>query len=70
MVCPFLCHKPLNSCIMKKYVAFYYEGKREVCYTLKANSEDEARIDFEYLIATGEIYPFNWKKGYTISECY
>ena len=55
---------------MKKFVAFYYEGNREVCWTIKAETMEEAKIEFEWLIATGEVYPFNAKKGYTISECH
>jgi hypothetical protein len=59
---------------MKKFAVYYFEqiGKRkqDVCYTIKAESEESAKIEFEYLLSMGRIDGFCANKGFTISECF
>lgn len=55
---------------MKYYAVFYYEGRREVCWTCRAASEEDALRDFNYEVAMGRIDHVNDKKRVTVSECY
>lgn len=56
---------------MKKTFAIeYYERNQPVCWTLKAETAEEAKNEFLYEVAAGNVDNFNYEKGIiAIDEC-